>query len=71
MRFTVVRGFIPDGLRSRSGFSESKEGPLRDPSGINPLTTDEFPHTDELPHHKGLFLMGNCFFNRRSVNQVS
>jgi hypothetical protein len=65
MRFTVVRGFIPDGLRSRPGFSESKDGPLGDPSGINPLTTEE------LLHHKSLFLMGNCFFNRRSVNPVS
>jgi hypothetical protein len=37
--FIVARGFIPDGLRSSPVFSESKVGPLRDPSGINPLTT--------------------------------
>ena len=42
--FIVARGFSPDGLRSSPVFSESKAGPLRDPSGINPLTTIN-PHS--------------------------
>jgi len=47
----VVRGFIPDGLRSspktiQPDLSDKPSkpglGPLRSPSGINPLTTDKY-----------------------------
>jgi hypothetical protein len=46
--FLVVRGFIPDRLRSsrktcEHGLTEWRRGLLRIPSGINPLTTGILP----------------------------
>jgi hypothetical protein len=46
--FLVVRGFIPDRLRSSRKtcehcLTEWRRGLLRNPSGINPLTTGILP----------------------------